>query len=188
MIGAEVMNYTANNVSDWQVFYATENEVFIISKNVLETDTAVGGTDETSNKYTNGSGDIEDGSYGQIWNDAWMTACKNTPEGKSTLENAKTTAYLCDKTQWTRYATSGVANYAVGGPTLQLTANSVKIKFSIDIHEKIVATGEGYNTIKDILTEPYRAKNYNSNNYKTWWIASPDNTYINKSSYRTWWI
>ena len=173
MIGADVMNYTANNVSDWQVFYATENEVFIISKDILETNTAIGGTDETSNGYTNGSGDIEDGSYGQIWNDLWITACKNTTEGKSTLVNAQATAYLCDKTKWTRYVMPGMPSttYAVGAPTIEMLIESVKYKTGLNVRENLTSNFIGYNKpFTTSLSAPY-SKSF------PWCIASPEKDY-----------
>ena len=188
MIGAEVMNYTANEVSDWQVFYATENEVFIISKYVLEQNTAIGGTDETSNGYTNGSGDILDGSYGQIWNDDWITACKNTTNGKSILNNAKTTAYLCDKTKWNKYVMSGMPNttYAVGGPTLSLLVNSIAAKTSNNDIINIECTDEGYkNSAYQVLIEPFIGKECKtSSQILDWWIASPNQkSYTNSDKY-----
>lgn len=187
MIGTEIANnsYTANNVSEWQIFYADSvtEEVFIISKNVIELRQSLNKNPNSSetenllNDYaTNGSATIADGSYGQIWNEAWITACKNATGEKSTLKNAQATAYLCDTTKWTRYAVSGVANYAVGGPTLQLLVASINANPNTSYSGTLSATSVGY-AYPSIsgLPKPYLAEE-KSGRYGYWWLASPGST------------
>ena len=190
MILADVIGYSANDVEEWQVFYSTEDEVFIISKDVLEVDQILKkypNDNETENllsDYENGSGDIADGSYGQIWNADWIAACKESDTAKNTEAGAKTTAYLCDKSKWTRYVMNGMPNttYAVGGPTLRLLVSSINAKTGNDNNNKlIVEARNGYNRTENFSTTGYGKFPLN------WWIASPGNSYnrcavLNRSS------
>lgn len=170
MIGADVLNYTANDVEEWQVFYATENEVFIISKNILELCTKIDGKNSNylgSESFNTPFTEGQDLTYGNTWNSKWLTACTSA----NTNVNAKTAAYLCDSKQWEIYKT-GPANYAVGGPTIELLAKSIDIKENRTIFDSISSNKEGYNKSSVSFDEPYKAK-YDTTNYGQYWLASP---------------
>lgn len=181
MIGADVMNYTANEVSDWQVFYATESEVFIISTKILETNTLINGQNGNysgSASFRTPYASGQDLSYGTTWNKDWLTICNGN---ESTFNNSKAVAYLCDKEQWKRYAT-GTAIYAVGGPTIELLLESIKAKTGTDYSSEItVNNNTGYNLGSITgLVAPYHAKRYvDTTGYGIWWIASPGDWHQN---------
>ena len=118
-IGTAVTGYSAKGAT-WRVFYADENETFLILDYIEEL---------TCDKFTfpslesySGSVNVRNSTYGAKWNKKWLDIC--TEEGESTLENAKATAYLCNPDNWADYA-EGVANYAVGGPTFELLIASL---------------------------------------------------------------
>ena len=124
-IGTEVNGYTAQNLN-WQLFYADEDETFLISKTVVKEGYTIPtirtkyNEEEMEYEYK-GSEDVRNSSFGLKWNKKWLDKCIN-PE--STRNNAKKIAYLCDSINWKEYATEGVANYAVGGPTVELLIES----------------------------------------------------------------
>lgn len=189
--GAVSYSVTVNGeeIKDWQLFYADEEnkEVFIISKNILETGTRIS---EQNSSYPNGSRDIADGSYGRKYNSIWFSldgmpgADKTNPYG-NVNDNAKTVAYLCDSTNehWTRYAggkfggtiDAPSGTYAVGGPTIELLQKSVKEYDDTKLSGNLTATVEGYNAPFNLLPAPYKAK-YNSSSYGSWWLASPSDS------------
>ena len=188
MIGTEILNdsYVANDkdnndVKDWQIFYADSgtDEVFIISKNILETNTAIDG----QNGSYSGSASFrtpyvtgQDLSYGIKWNAKWLAECS---ENESSNNNALTAAYLCDSKQWERYKT-GPANYAVGGPTIEMFIASLKENIGNDYSNYITSSKTGYyfnitnKAIPESYSEnsPYRAK-YNSKKFGSWLLSSP---------------
>ena len=182
MIGTEILDdsYIAkdnnnNDIKKWQIFYAEGDEVFLISTDVLEGAVDIGGTDTTSNHsdYTNGaaSTSLAVGTYGRKYNSIWFEV-NNMPDIAKTNgvnnNNAKTVAYLCDENKWTRYKVDGIANYAVGGPTIELLAKSVKAHRGTDYFTQLNATGTGYNNpFSEVrLGAPYKKS-------RSWWIASP---------------
>lgn len=139
-----------NPIDKWQIFYADDEneEVFIISEYILETNKKIGGTNTTSNdfNYINGasSSSLATNTYGRNYNKKWFEV-EGMPniakqENGTIYNNAKTVAYLCDSTNpnWTKYINNGefgmknnkvaVPNktYAVGGPTIELLQNSIK--------------------------------------------------------------
>ena len=119
-IGTVVNGYSAKNL-EWQVFYADESETFLISKSLEKLDWLIPLKDEDKNSNYSGSSDVRNSSYGAKWNTKWLAKCSEdaTNNGESTRANAQATAYLCDSDNWKEYKT-GVANYAVGGPTIEL--------------------------------------------------------------------
>ncbi len=138
LIGQTVTSYTENSgeVTDWRIFYASDEEMFLISSNVVESSTAFEGTsgiplkrigatqnydgaiDVFSPKTGSGEGySYSNVEYGKTYNKLWY----NTETTSKNL-NAKAVAYLCDPANWTKYignnAPSGT--YAVGSPTQEL--------------------------------------------------------------------
>ena len=87
-------------IRDWQVFYADEanNEVFIITKDIIETNTPIGGTSDTSedSRYSSGprSSSLDSGTYGRKYNSIWLGITKAGLNGTIVNNNAKSVAYL----------------------------------------------------------------------------------------------
>ena len=184
-IGNEVSYRLASNYTGtWQVFYsdAEAGEVFIIPTMITETSTAINGHDSeyagSASFVANPVADAtQDLTYGVRYNGDWLAECTTANENP----NAKTVAYLCDKKQWTRYASGTFGGttaapsgtYAVGGPTMELLVASIKAKIGTDYSSAVTVNSTGYgNGSITGLVQPYKAK-YNSSSYGYWWLASP---------------
>ena len=113
-IGTVVNGYSAQDL-EWQVYYADDNETFLISTTSAKSNWKVPIRGETKSSDYNGSADVKNSNYGANWNNKWLQECSTD----SILENAKATAYLCDSSNWSEYVNSP-ATYAVGGPTIEL--------------------------------------------------------------------
>ena len=206
LIGKTV-NYTAPAASGytgaWQVFYADEanNEVFIISKDIIETKTSIGNNDILT-AYSDGAAEesLLAGTYGRKYNSIWLGITNAGKDGTTVNNNAKSVAYLCDASttgHWAKYAggTFGTGTgattastigkvYAVGGATIELLAKSVTANPNVnkdysDAFTTSNVTTVGYPTGSiSGLPEPYKAK-YDGRNYGFWWLASPSRSYAN---------
>ena len=182
-------------VNKWQVFYADEdnNEVFIISEEILETNTSVG-DDLKKRAYPDGSAEesLLEGTYGGKYNELWLGVENAGLNGITVNDNAKVTAYLCDSTNtnWNKYAGgtfgtgtgaklgSSLGVYAVGGPTVELLQASVREYDSSKLNGTFSPTAVGYNKPFNLLSTPYLAQYTKSDNTKEngwWWLASPEN-------------
>ena len=184
----------ADPINKWQVFYADDEngEVFVISEDVLEKNTYIGGTNSTSNAaaYSTGaaSNSLASTTYGGKYNKEWLKIENAGLTGTTVNNNAKTTAYLCDSTNshWSRYASgtfgtgteiktaSTIENvYAVGGPTMELLYASVKEHAPNKISTTsgtLLPNAIGYNgPFKNELSTPYKATD------GIWSFASPFN-------------
>ena len=120
-IGNVIDGYTAANL-EWQIFYSDPVETFLISKTLAKTNWVVPqkrekqSEDEVEYEYK-GSEDIKKMKYGSKWNKKWLAKLGN---GNSTSPHVKAVAYMCDPINWKEYVIDGVANYAIGGPTLEM--------------------------------------------------------------------
>ena len=138
--GAEVKGYTcsSNGVSKWRIFYADESNIYLIADDYISsanvpTSTAnhslnVGNTNY-SLYFTNILNDYSGSSWirGNTNSNAqkWLDTYLNSSYGTSTNANMKAVAYLMDTNKWSVYAGSA-AEYAIGGPTLELFCASYK--------------------------------------------------------------
>ena len=119
-IGETVQGYSAAGLQ-WQVFYSDPIETYLISKTIAKSNFVISlkrtkqSEDEEEYEY-NGSEDVRNFSYGTKWNKMWLKKCLNN---ESTYDSAKATAYMCDPQNWKEYEVD-TANYAAGGPTLEL--------------------------------------------------------------------
>lgn len=120
-IGNIVDGYLASNL-EWQVFYSDPIETYLISKTLAKTEFPIPlkrekqSNDEEEYEYK-GSADVRKLEYGLKWNKKWLKRCLNN---EAIGGSAKATAYMCDPVNWSEYTTEGVANYAVGGPTVEM--------------------------------------------------------------------
>ena len=146
----DIINYTAPQASgysgNWQILYATDNEVFIITEDITEygntltlsktlnnstTYNYVGSQDLKTNYANHRNGNGSGYNYGSTWNSVWL---KDLDDNSSTAntEDAQTIAYLCDPDNWQKYVT-GKASYAVGGPTCELIVAALKQTMGEDV-------------------------------------------------------
>ena len=106
----------------------------------------------------------------------------------STNENAKVVAYLLDKTQWSGFANSSYAEYAIGGPTLELFRDSYNAIHSVKTIET-QTTERGYQLrwsgvgsydykMSGLSTsESLYVINNNANAIGMWMASPSDNSY-----------
>ena len=176
IIGQDISytGYSSSYSGGWQIFYATENEVFIIAKDLVNTNWQIPLKANNSNTNYEGSFDVRNSNYGKVWNSKWLENCKGVNDSdksnESTGYNAKRTAYLCDINNWQEFVAQP-ATYAVGGPTIELLAASVKAKGVQDVVNNLSSTDStGYsNPFSTSLGYPYMV------DWKIWYIASPSN-------------
>ena len=173
-IGTVVTGYDAQNL-EWQVYYADDIEIFLISKTVAKTNYSVPLKAQGKQENYLGSEDVKNSAYGSKWNKLWLDKCTEN----CTNNNAKATAYLCDPNNWNEYVT-GPATYAVGAPTLELLVASwnQSQKASLSLKTNTISKNgyDGYETCEefahgDTLTEEKGNGIYYTNNY--YFLASP---------------
>lgn len=111
----------------------------------------------------------------------WLKKCLNN---ESTYNNAKATAYMCDPDNWKEYKV-GIANYAVGGATIELLIASWNKSQGLSIElldEDVNKKGITYNKPIELVTSnplQINVKNGVYNLGRDYWLASPSNTSVN---------
>jgi len=131
----QIINYSANNVSSWRVFYADANYMYIISTTNAVTGYGLDGDSKAGkNKYSDGalsavfttpqSGGKKNYSnvtYGATYNSKWLATGTSDNQNRS-----RAAAYLCDPSEWDDFVSSTAPSgtFAVGGPTKELLVNS----------------------------------------------------------------
>ena len=131
--GAKVTNYTAGGAT-WRIFYVDtddgpdgngkygdgKNTVYLIAEyddNRKQTLGTYSNGTYTANAYQSGTTKIRE------MNPTWKKY-RNSVAESDWRENEKAAAYLCDTSKWTTYYDSAKANYAIGGPSLEMYADS----------------------------------------------------------------
>ena len=133
--GAEVIGYSTNHsetseaVITWRIFYADESNIYLIADDYIASTYAPKGKGGSSvyvnftdyklsfnnivNDYA-GASAISTSNPARKWLDTYLNSYRS-----STNNNMKAVAYLMDTSKWSSYAGSQ-AEYAIGGPTLEL--------------------------------------------------------------------
>lgn len=162
------VNYTApNGVNDWKIFYSDRSNVYIITSEFVDpavedqllskgtgTDARRPDQGDAANypkaarfnnilsKYS-GSANITDEKMKAFNSDYFEKGYT------STNDNMKAVAYMLDKDIWSPlYRDTSFAEYAVGGPSLEMTLKSCSEKKNVDYRAK-AANAIGYQISKD---------------------------------------
>ena len=162
--GAEVTGYstghseTSNAVSKWRIFYAgptpggSESNIYLIADDYIASEYAPEGkegsrVDVNSTNYRlsfyhikndyAGSSAISASSLARKWIEIYLNSYT------SANNNIKAVAYLMDTNVWSSYAGS-VAEYAIGGPTLELFCASYRDTHSSRYLKCDSVTSTGY--------------------------------------------
>ena len=107
-----------------------------------------------------------------------------TKKYSSTHESMKSVAYMLDIKAWDKFAVTGKADYAIGGPTLELLFKSYNQKYetnyvaeAADIAGYKVGSGTAleYDLKLSNTGDPLYVITSNSNAV-AYWLASPANT------------
>ena len=188
--GKVVTNYKDGHT--WEIFYADNTNVYLITRDNV-------GSQTLSTAGYNGTGDF-DGSaifktkYPAIqagWlNKTYTPAASGagTVNYTSTNPNMKATEYLLDSSVWNRTYKTEKADWAIGGPTLEMFVASYNKKYADKAVTIDTPTGNGYkykdtlynnNSLpsNDSVTSGTAQSNiYNHGDY--YWLACPGSYYI----------
>jgi len=181
----KTVNYTCGDTNaGWRIFYAgkipggTENNIYLIADSYIAWDN-IGSTlqgllskygtyelafdDVVSNtNYTDGTGAT---TFTSSPAKKWLKYARSTSIDSgygytSTNDNMRATAMMLDTTVWTQYYNSAYADYAIGGPTLDMYAASWNQTQTTQLYYNATASNSGYYLAKD--TTP-TTSNYNVN-------------------------
>ena len=156
--GAKVTNYTANGISDWKIFYSDGSNVYLITSEYVDP-TKLPSKGEGDNPPKPDQGDAANYPKGARFNnilgkysgsanitDEKMKAFNSDYFDKnytSTNNNMKAVAYMLDKDIWEKFANSSVAEYAVGGPSVEMLLKSYSEKMNVDYRAQ-ASSATGY--------------------------------------------
>lgn len=133
--GKSITNYSANGVEDWKIFYSDGSNVYIITSDYIdpvklpEKDGAKPDQGDATNypkaarfnnilrKYS-GTANITDEKMKAFNSDYFDN------NYTSTNNNMKAVAYMLDKDIWSDFVNRTVAEYAVGGPSIEMLLKS----------------------------------------------------------------
>ena len=204
--GAKVTNYTANGISDWRIFYSDGNNVYLITTEYVDP-AKLPSKGEGDNPPKPDQGDATNypkaarfnnilGKYSGSANitDEKMKAFNSDyfdNNYTSTNNNMKAVAYMLDKDIWSDFANRTVAEYAVGGPSVEMLLKSYceKVPEKKDLYKTQASSATGYqvsnnggtswsnglsmlNTSEDLYVLP-QSKGANA-----MWLTSPSTNYI----------
>ncbi len=159
--GATVTNYTANGVSDWKIFHSDGTNIYLISSEYIPVDkvpatkggNAMVNTDTrfpkaaqlvpplSDKNYNSGSASISSNNPARKWLKSYLD------NYSSSNDNMKSVAYMLDTDVWNVYKTDK-ADYAIGGPTVEMLMESYSKKMEVDYQAK-ATSATGYQISKD---------------------------------------
>ena len=164
--GAKVTGYTlpSGTTTDvgWKIFYADNSNIYLIADNYVERTNLPGSTGGTTshqpndgnsiyartayfsnilNDYVTGSARITDNKLKALNNDYF-----NTKGFTSTNSNMKSVAYMMDTTAWNSKFKGNKAEYAIGGPTVELLFKSYKGKYGTTYESQAIESSDKTNT------------------------------------------
>ena len=188
--GKKVTNYKASDsdTNTYRIFYVDKDNYFKDGYNTiyLKADYTGGGSCSTS----------YDASQTLIkrMNPLWATK-GNTVAAKTTTisnQNEQAAAWLCDPSKWTAYCDTDKANYAIGGPSVEMYVKSYNQTHGDDalgcqyqtntvpgyiykVKDTIQNSGwyTNDNTLDYSMTYKSMYCGQNGNKTESWWLASP---------------
>ena len=185
--GKKVKNYNANGKT-YKIFYVDKDNYFKDGYNTIYLKADFSGSVSCSTSY--------DASQTLIkrMNPLWATK-GNTVKAETTTisnQNEQAAAWLCDPSKWTAYCDTDKANYAIGGPSVEMYVKSYNQTHGDDALGCQYQTNDvpgyiykvnntiqngGWYTNNDTLdySMTYKSMYCGQNGKKTgaWWLASP---------------
>ena len=156
--GKRITNYSANGVDKWKIFYSDGKNVYLIASDYVDvsklpTTSAGHKPEKISSSYPTGA------PFDNIIND--YTGSANITEKKikalnsdyfnkgytSTNPNMRAVAYMLDTGIWSDFA-GEKAEYAIGGPTVEILMASYSKKYGVDYKAR-ASSATGYQISKD---------------------------------------
>ena len=200
--GKEVTNYKDNNNMKWQIFYADEKNIYLITKRYLGRDFLPKGRngielnpyktwtvyfkniveDNTSENRYKGSEDIIGNQTLTALNGDFL---KKNPSNDS--DSMKAVAYLMDTTVWNPLYKLDCAEYAIGCPTIELIFKSYNDVTKKNYKSRCKSDNSGYeiscdngSSWKDYIEtgkqEDYIDCSWLSSSTAYYWVASPSSS------------
>ena len=204
--GKVVTGYTCDSpgVTTWRIFYADESNIYLIADDYISAENAPDGKggsklykhstyqlsfDDVYKDYS-GASWISQNSKGAKWLSGFLNA-NSYNTSSSTNINIRAVAYMMDTNVWSIYAGDN-AEYAIGGPTLELFCASYKDTHPNRYIECSVTNANGYsvkwsdagsysNYISGLARDEFN-KIYiksDTDNATALWLASPSADYSN---------
>lgn len=172
----EYTDINGNIQDEWELFYADDYNVYIISK--------YGVNDKEGNK--NFSSIINSGIYSAgvqlLKNDKanseypavskWLSKYLSI-NPINTTEGMQATIYMLDSSNWTNFYNSSQAEYVIGGIPFEMLVSSYNLKNNDEIYkiEDNDINRWGYNGSEIVVQGMNKDTMYNHN--ESYWIASP---------------
>lgn len=149
----DAINYSANGIKNWKIFYKEGNDVFIITDYLLQSKIP-SSTEVNLKNYTSYK-------YSAIWNIAptfqsgWATNNKLFKATKYTLKssnkNSKVISTLLNTNNWKSFVDTNYADLAIGSPTLEMWCASWNEKGYTKLTPS--ASTNGYKINSDVTTK-----------------------------------
>ena len=188
--GKKVTNYKASDsdTNTYRIFYVDKDNYFKDGYNTIYLKADFSGSVSCSTSY--------DASQTLIkkMNPLWATK-GNTVKAETTTisnQNEQAAAWLCDPSKWTAYCDTDKANYAIGGPSVEMyvkSYNQTHGDYALGCQYqtnnvpgyiykvKDTIQNDGWGTNSDTLdySMTYKSMYCGQNGKKTgaWWLASP---------------
>ena len=188
--GKKVTNYKASDsdTNTYRIFYVDKDNYFKDGYNTIYLKADYTGGVSCSTSY--------DASQTLIkrMNPLWATKGNTVAAETTTIsnQNEQAAAWLCDPSKWTAYCDTDKANYAIGGPSVEMYVksynqthgdNALGCQYQTNnvpgYIYKVENTiqNDGYNTNSDTLDYSMKYKSMycgkNGNRKGFWWLASP---------------
>ena len=182
--GKSITNYSANGVTDWKIFHSDGKNVYIIASDYVPVSTLP--TTSAGHKPANANSNypkaapfnnvINDYDGSANVTDEKIKALNNDYFSKgytSSENNMKAVAYMLDTGIWSSFA-SEKADYAIGGPTVEMLMASYSKSHSVDYKARAssatgykISKGGALSTSDSLYVLPH------SNGAVAMWLASP---------------
>ncbi len=148
------VNYSANGIEDWKLFYKDANgEVFIIASDCIP----------ASKVPTASTGSVTSGDYNVYWNTVptfqsnWSTNANlfiQPFQLRSNYDNSKVVSTLLNTNNWGSFVNTNYADLAIGGPTVRMFASSYDEKSGTNYLGRLGASDYGVTYSKNAPDTP----------------------------------
>ena len=184
--GKKVTNYKVSDsdTNTYRIFYVDKDNDFKDGYNTIYLKADFSGSVSCSTSYDANQTLIK--KMNPLWGE------KRGTSESSWNSNEKASAWLCDPSKWTAYCDSDKANYAIGGPSVEMYVKSYNQTHGDDAlgcqYQTNDAPGYGYkvngtiqnsgwytnaNTLDYSMTYKSMYCGQNGNKTGPWWLASP---------------
>ena len=192
--GKKVTNYKASDsdTNTYRIFYVDKDNDFKDGYNTIYLKADFSGNVSCSTSY--------DASQTLIkrMNPLWATKGNTVAAETTTISNPneQVVAWLCDPSKWTAYCDTDKANYAIGGPSVEMYVKSYNQTHGDDAlgcqYQTNNVPGYIYKVNNTILNDGWDTNGFtldysmkyksmycgqNGNNTGYWWLASPSANY-----------